>query len=139
VRKAAAFHDDFVEALNGAGGAYAATEAATASALRAAQQDALAVVNAPTQGVMEHPLIGTGGIGNGFGFVQHEIAQTPTTLATKFTQQGNTLFDEILAAPPIAPVPATGNPTFTGTPSLLNRLEIAALRPLNELLTVSGF
>ena len=38
------------------------------------------------------------------------------------------------AAPPITPVPATGNPTFTGTPSLLTRFGDATL-----LQVVAGF
>jgi triacylglycerol lipase len=44
-------------------------------------------------------------------------------------QAVNTL-GNIFAAPVITPVPATGNPTFTGTPSLLTRLEEAVLLPL---------
>lgn len=40
----------------------------------------------------------------------------------------------IFAAPAITPVPATGNPTFTGTPSLLTRIENATLFKL-----VDGF
>jgi triacylglycerol lipase len=36
----------------------------------------------------------------------------------------------ILGAPPLTPIPATGNPTFAGAPSLLTRLENAVLLPL---------
>ena len=49
--------------------------------------------------------------------------------ASAEAQAVNTLTN-IFAAPAITPVPATGNPTFTGTPSLLTRLEEAVLLPL---------
>ena len=48
--------------------------------------------------------------------------------------QAANLLGSIFAAPAITPVPATGNPTFTGTPSLLTRLENATL-----LQVVGGF
>jgi hypothetical protein len=48
--QAAAFHDQFVQALNAAGGSYAAAEAANASPLQTVEQAALGVINAPTQG-----------------------------------------------------------------------------------------
>ena len=46
--QAAAFHSQFVQALSGAGGAYAAAEAANASPLQTLWQDVLGVINAPT-------------------------------------------------------------------------------------------
>ncbi|OBA71899.1 hypothetical protein A5641_09710, partial [Mycobacterium sp. 1554424.7] len=56
----AAFHDQFVGALKGAGGAYAFAEAANASPLQTIEQDILGVVNAPTQTLLGRPLIGNG-------------------------------------------------------------------------------
>ncbi|MEK1279199.1 PE family protein, partial [Mycobacterium ulcerans] len=58
--QAAAFHDQFLRALTGAGGAYAAAEAANASPLQAAEQEVLAVINAPTNALLGRPLIGNG-------------------------------------------------------------------------------
>jgi hypothetical protein len=60
----AKFHDQFVQALNGGGLMYAATEAANASPLRAAAaspaQGVLGVINAPTEKLIGRPLIGNG-------------------------------------------------------------------------------
>ena len=53
-------------------------------------------------------------------------------------QVGSTLADKIFASPAITPIPATLNPTFTGTPSLASRIETAALYPVKDLLTVTG-
>jgi hypothetical protein len=47
--QAAAFHDQFVQALNAGAGAYASTEAANAGPLQTLEQDVLKVINAPTQ------------------------------------------------------------------------------------------
>ncbi|WP_261901068.1 PE family protein, partial [Mycobacterium marinum] len=58
--QAAAFHDQFLRAWTGAGGAYAAAEAANASPLQAAEQQVLAVINAPTNALLGRPLIGNG-------------------------------------------------------------------------------
>ena len=61
--QAAAFHDQFVQALNNAGGAYAATEAASASPLAALQQDLQALAANPFSPVLDltgRPLFGTG-------------------------------------------------------------------------------
>ena len=52
--QATAFDTQFVQALNAAGGAYAATEAANADPL----QQLLDLVNAPTQALFGRPLIG---------------------------------------------------------------------------------
>jgi hypothetical protein len=61
--RAASFHRQFVQALNGAGNSYAATEAANASPLQALEQDALGVINAPTNALLGRPLIGNGADG----------------------------------------------------------------------------
>jgi hypothetical protein len=61
--RAAAFHDQFVQALNAAGGSYAAAEAANASPLQTAEQAALGVINVPTQALLGRPLIGDGATG----------------------------------------------------------------------------
>jgi PE family protein/PE_PGRS family protein len=61
--QAAVFHAQFVQALSGAGGAYAAAEAANASLVQTVQQDVLAAINAPTNLVFGRPLIGDGANG----------------------------------------------------------------------------
>ena len=128
--QAAAFHDQFVQALTAAAGSYAGAEAANVAAITAGPAQTLG------QDVLS--VIGTRAIGNGFAFVQQEIQQTSTALATGFTQAGNTLFDSIVSAPAIPPIPASLNPTFTGTPSLATRIETAALYPVKDLLTITG-
>ena len=55
----AQFHQQFVGALNAAGGAYASAEAANASPL----QELLGVINAPTSALLGRPLIGDGANG----------------------------------------------------------------------------
>src|SRR5271168_4205599 len=50
--QAEAFHNQFVQALNSAAGAYAATEAASASPLQILQQDVLGLINAPTEALV---------------------------------------------------------------------------------------
>jgi hypothetical protein len=57
--QATAFHDQFVQTLEGAGNAYAAAEAANASPL----QSLLDAINAPTQTLLGRPLIGDGANG----------------------------------------------------------------------------
>ncbi|MCV7123126.1 PE family protein, partial [Mycobacterium lacus] len=54
--QAARFHEQFVQALSAGAVSYAAAEAANASPM----QQALAVVNAPTQALIGRPLIGNG-------------------------------------------------------------------------------
>jgi hypothetical protein len=54
--QAGAFHDQFVRAMNGAAGSFAGAEAANASPL----QEALNLINAPTQTLLGRPLIGDG-------------------------------------------------------------------------------
>ncbi len=141
--QAAAFHDQFVEALTAGARSYVSAEAAnvtafTVSSAQTLEQDVLRVINAPFLALTGRPLIGTRAIGNGFAFVQQEIQQTPTTLATGLTQVGNTLADNIFASAAITPIPASLNPTFTGTPSLATRIETAALYPVKDLLTITG-
>ncbi|WP_264990568.1 PE family protein, partial [Mycobacterium kiyosense] len=62
--QAVVFHQQFVQALNAAGGAYAAAEAANAAAAanpwQLLQQQILAAINAPTQALLGRPLIGNG-------------------------------------------------------------------------------
>ncbi|WP_186246111.1 PE family protein, partial [Mycobacterium simulans] len=58
--QAAVFHARFVQALNTAGGAYAAAEAANVSPLQTLVDDILAVINAPTNLLLGRPLIGNG-------------------------------------------------------------------------------
>ncbi|WP_136624882.1 PE family protein, partial [Mycobacterium attenuatum] len=62
-RQAALFHTQFVQALTGAGNAYAAAEAASAHPLQALLDDMLAVINAPTNFLLGRPLIGNGSDG----------------------------------------------------------------------------
>jgi PE family len=65
--QAAAFHTEFVGALSGAGRAYVAAEAASASALRTVEQtlaqDVRGAINAPTELLLGRPLIGNGADG----------------------------------------------------------------------------
>jgi hypothetical protein len=56
----AAFHDQFVQTLSAAGGAYTAGEGANASPLQTVEQDVLGVINAPTNALLGRPLVGNG-------------------------------------------------------------------------------
>ncbi|ORV81710.1 hypothetical protein AWC11_24425 [Mycobacterium interjectum] len=58
--QAAAFHTQLVQTLNAGAGAYAAAEAANAAPLQSLEQDALFVINAPTNALLGRPLIGNG-------------------------------------------------------------------------------
>ena len=141
--QAAAFHDQFVQALTAAAGSYAGAEAANVAAITAGpaqtvEQDVLGVINAPFLALNGRPLIGARAIGNGFAVVQREIQQIPTTLGTGFTQVGTTLVDTFFASAAIPPIPASLHPTFTGAPSLASRIETAALYPVKDLLNVTG-
>ncbi|OQZ88072.1 PE family protein, partial [Mycobacterium alsense] len=60
---AAAFHQQFVQALNGAAGSYGLAEAANASPLQTVEADVLGVINAPTELLLGRPLIGDGNNG----------------------------------------------------------------------------
>jgi hypothetical protein len=61
--QAAAFHEQFIAVLTGAGAAYAVAEAANANPLQTLEQDVLGVVNAPTEWLLGRPLIGDGANG----------------------------------------------------------------------------
>ena len=61
--EAAAFHTQFVQALSAGAGAYAATEAANESPLVLLFDDALAIINLPTNVLVGRPLIGNGANG----------------------------------------------------------------------------
>jgi PE family len=69
--QAAAFHNQFVQALNGSGASYAGAEATAASAMQnVSPAQALDAMNAPAQGLLGRPLIGNGANGgtiNGVG------------------------------------------------------------------------
>ena len=84
--QAAAFHAQFVRALNSAGGVYAAAEAANVSPLQALPQpletpwqDVRGVINAPTNLLLGTPLIGKGANGApGTGPVSYTHLTLPT-------------------------------------------------------------
>ncbi|QUR68748.1 PE domain-containing protein [Mycobacterium spongiae] len=59
----AGFHAQFVQALTGAGGAYAAGESVNASSLAGVQHEVLAAIDAPTLALLGRPLIGNGADG----------------------------------------------------------------------------
>ncbi|WP_244603794.1 PE family protein, partial [Mycobacterium attenuatum] len=59
-QQVARFHAEFVRTLTGAGNAYAAAEAASATPLQTLVDDVLAVINAPTNLLLGRPLIGNG-------------------------------------------------------------------------------
>lgn len=68
--QAAAFHNQFVQALNAGANTYASAEAANVSPLQTLEQDLLGVINAPTELLLNRPLIGPGADGgtvNGVG------------------------------------------------------------------------
>jgi triacylglycerol lipase len=75
---------------------------------------------------------------NGFAVVEQEIQQTPTALAMGFNQVANTVVGSIFGAPAAPPFGATQVGTFTGGPSLVTRLEEAALYPVKPFLAFSG-
>src|SRR5882672_9342248 len=58
--QAAAFHARFVQALATGAGWYASAEAANASVLEVIEQQALGIINAPTQALFGRPLFGDG-------------------------------------------------------------------------------
>ncbi|ORA20471.1 PE family protein, partial [Mycobacterium angelicum] len=61
--QAAELHDRFVQALRAAGRAYGLAEATNASPLQTAERAVLALVNAPTEAVLQRPLVGNGANG----------------------------------------------------------------------------
>ena len=79
-----------------------------------------------------------GGPGAGVAGVGQEIQQAPAAMFSGFTRFVNTIVTEIVGAPADPPFQATQTGTFTGVPSLLNRLETTALWPLKPLLNLTG-
>jgi triacylglycerol lipase len=75
---------------------------------------------------------------NGLAVVQQEIQQTPTILATGFTQVSDTIVGSIFGSPAAPPFSATQVGTFTGGPSLATRFEEAAPYPVKPFLAFSG-
>jgi len=115
--QAAAFHDQFVQALNSGAWSYASTEAVNAS---------------PMLGQFDRA------IANGFAFAAQEIQQTSTTVTTGITGVANTVFHGIFGSPAAPPFLAGHSGTYTGTPSLATRLEEAVLLPVKPFLAFSG-
>ena len=58
--------------------------------------------------------------------------------AANLSALGNMLFTNIFGSPATPPIPATLNPTYTGTPSLTTRIETAALWPVKDFLNFTG-
>ncbi|MHA7648905.1 triacylglycerol lipase LipY [Mycobacterium sp. ML4] len=104
----AVFHERFVQALGGAGGAYAAAESANATLLHSVESLAL------------------------------EIQQAPAALAGGFNRLADEVITGIFGAPAAPPFAADQTGTFTGAPSLITRLEEAAIYPVKPLLSISG-
>ena len=112
--QATAFHHQFVQALKAGAGAYASTEAANASSmlqqvLKGGQAAQLASWAQTLENLPALP------------------GQFVTTAATGINQWANNILTTIFGTPATPAIPATQNPTFTGTPSLATRIEVAAL------------
>ncbi|MCV6970531.1 PE family protein [Mycobacterium bohemicum] len=58
--QAATFHNQFVQTLNAGASSYALTEAANTAPLQTLEQDLLGAINAPTEFLLNRPLIGNG-------------------------------------------------------------------------------
>jgi triacylglycerol lipase len=141
--QAAAFHDQFVQILNSGAWSYASTEAANASpmlqqVLKGAQVAQLASWGQTLENSPGLPGQFDRAIANGFAFVEQEIQQTSTTLTTGITRVANTVFTGIFGSPADPPFLATQSGTFTGTPSLATRFEIAGLWGAKDVLGLSG-
>jgi triacylglycerol lipase len=115
--QAAALHDQFAQTLNASAWSYASTEAANAS---------------PMLGQVDRA------IGNGFVVVERGFAQTSGPVTTAITGLVNTVVHGIFGEAAVPPFPATHAGTYTGTPSLLTRLEEAVLYPVKPFLAFSG-
>ena len=115
--QAAAFHDQFAQTVNSGAWSYATTEAANASPMLTQFDRA---------------------IGSGFAVVEQGIAQTSGTVTTAITGLVNTVVHGIFGMPAVPPFPATHAGTYTGTPSLVTRLEEAVLYPVKPFLAFSG-
>jgi triacylglycerol lipase len=70
--------------------------------------------------------------------LENLLQQAPTTLATGINQVANTVVTDIFGSAPVQPFLASQGGTFTGTPSLGTKLEIAGLWKVKDLLGVSG-
>lgn len=66
------------------------------------------------------------------------VQQFPENVATGFARVGNFFFAEIFGVPADPAFPATQTGGFTGTPSIINRLEYALLYPVKPLLALTG-
>jgi triacylglycerol lipase len=115
--QAAAFHDQLAQTFNSAAWSYVSAEAANASPLLNQVDRA---------------------IGSGFVAVEQGIAQSSGTVTTAITGLVNTVVHGIFGAPAVPPFPATHAGTYTGTPSLVTRLEEAVLYPVKPFLAFSG-
>ncbi|MFV0493806.1 PE domain-containing protein [Mycobacterium sp.] len=110
--RAVVFHEQFVLELTGAAGVYSTAEAAGAAPLAASEQALFAL--------------------------GQEIQQIPGELAAGIRRVFDTVFTTIFGAPALPPFPATQPGGFSGTPSLINRLETAAMYPVQPLLSLTG-
>jgi triacylglycerol lipase len=72
-------------------------------------------------------------IANATSGVQQEAQQTATAITTGVTQTANKIEIFIFGSGPSPAIPATQNPTFTGTPSLTTRFEVEGLYALKGL------
>lgn len=105
--QAAMFHEQFVRALAAGGNSYAVAEAATAQSV---QQDLLNLINAPTQALLGHPLIGPETVGSSaaavsFGFGPLLLAGSDPLLAVPFSYPAS-------LPTPFGPVTMTLNGSF---------------------------
>ena len=58
--------------------------------------------------------------------------------AANLSALGNMIVTDIAGSPAGPPIPAIQNPMFSGTPSVVARLETAVLHPVKDVLTVTG-
>ena len=88
--QAAVFHDQLVQTLNAAAGAYTAAEAAGTSLLQTAQQDLVNAVNTPAELLLGHPLIGSGtGTPTSASAALRGIAANPAAVGTTLIMGGS--------------------------------------------------
>jgi triacylglycerol lipase len=71
-------------------------------------------------------------------FVPQEVRQTAPAVTTATNGVVNRIVTNIFGSPAAPPVPATQNPTFTGTPWLANRTEVAGLWAVKDVTGVFG-
>jgi triacylglycerol lipase len=119
--------------------AHAAAAPATTGIVVAAEDEVSAAIAALFS---EHGQ-GFHALGARFSTAAEQFVSTLTSGASAYTgteaQAVATLLTGIIDSSPVTPVPATKNPIFTSTPSLLNQAETAVLRQVNNLLTATGF